>query len=196
MEHHSTPTPKLSGWPPQRPRQPAKFLRCRLTERPWLRQFNEERSKVFRAGHDTSLPESEVPSPGRWIRSGRHAGCGIDHALRRLSRPILCESHQVAVSCADPVQKQVPGECGWSAEGSAPPGLGRVARVWGAWSQGVRFANPLDSPRPVTEEAAWRLPGLCGENLLRGDSASLDPFALKIRPSGLGQTTFRPVSGT
>src|SRR5262249_55532938 len=111
------------------------------------------RSKVFRAGHDTSLPESEVPSPGRWIRSGRHAGCGIDHALCRLSRPILCVSHQVAVSCADPVQKQVPGECGWSGEGSAPPGLGRVWRGWGAWSQGVRFANPLDSPRPVTEEA-------------------------------------------
>src|SRR6516165_6324504 len=87
MEYHSTPTPKLSGWPQQPPRQPAKFLRCLLTERPWLRQFNEERSIVFRAGHDTSLPESEVPSPGRWVRSGRHAGCGIDHALRRLSRP-------------------------------------------------------------------------------------------------------------
>src|SRR6516165_2807911 len=86
MEYHSTPTPKLSGWPQQPPRQPAKFLRCLLAERPWLRQFNEERSRVFRAGHDTSLPESEVPSPGRWIRSGRHAGCGIDRALRRLSR--------------------------------------------------------------------------------------------------------------
>src|SRR5215475_8298489 len=154
MEHPSTPTPKLSGWPPQPPRQPAKFLRCRLTERPWLRQFNEERSKVFRAGHDTSLPESEVPSPGRWIRSGRHAGCGIDHALRRLSRPILCESHQVAVSCADPVQKQVPGECGWSGEGSAPPGLGPASGVWRGWGAGVKgfaFARPLDSPRPVTE---------------------------------------------
>src|SRR6516225_12036824 len=65
MEYHSTPTPKLSGWPQQPPRQPAKFLRCLLAERPWLRQFNEERSRVFRAGHDTSLPESEVPSPGR-----------------------------------------------------------------------------------------------------------------------------------
>src|SRR5215470_11293593 len=146
MEYPSTPTPKLSGWPPQPPRQPAKFLRCRLTERPWLRQFNEERSKVFRAGHDTSLPESEVPSPGRWIRSGRHAGCGIDHALCRLSRPILCVSHQVAVSCADPVQKQVPGECGWSGEGSRlPPASGVCGEGGVPGVKGVRFANPLDS---------------------------------------------------
>src|SRR5215468_938452 len=157
MEYPSTPTPKLSGWPPQPPRQPAKFLRCRLTERPWLRQFNDERSKVFRAGHDTSLPESEVPSPGRWIRSGRHAGCGIDHALRRLSRPILCESHQVAVSCADPVQKQVPGECGWSAEGSAPPGLGRVARVGCPESRGSLSRAPLTLRGPLQKAAYWSL---------------------------------------
>src|SRR6516165_5312523 len=185
MEYHSTPTPKLSGWPQQPPRQPAKFLRCLLAERPWLRQFNEERSRVFRAGHDTSLPESEVPSPGRWIRSGRHAGCGIDHALRRLSRHILCESHQVAVSCADPVQKQVPGECGWSGEGSAPPrpragGEGGVPGV-----KGFAFASPLDSPRPVTEaRIARRLAGAqCGKPL--PTRMERLPAMRAVAPSGL-----------
>ena len=52
---------------------------------------------------------------------------------------------------ADRVQKQVPGECGWSGEGSAPPrpracGEGGVPGV-----KGFAFASPLDSPRPVTE---------------------------------------------
>ena len=35
------------------------------------------RNNDFRAGHDTRPSRSEVPSPGRWIRSDRNPGSGI-----------------------------------------------------------------------------------------------------------------------
>ena len=39
----------------------------------------------FRAGHNTRPFRSEVPSPGRWIRSGRHPGCRHQPRICRLA---------------------------------------------------------------------------------------------------------------
>src|SRR6516165_3304320 len=152
MEHHSTPTPKLSGRPQQPPRQPAKFLRCRLAERPWLRQFNEERSRVFRAGHDTNLPESEVPSPGRWIRSGRHAGCGIDHALRRLSRPNPLRIPSGGGLLRRPRTEASPRRVDGAERDRLPPASG----VWRGWG-GPESRGSLREP-PRLSEARYRSP--------------------------------------
>ncbi len=47
---------------------------------PWRLERRRE-IDGFRAGRDTSLPDTLVPSPGRWIRPGRHPGRGMsDHA--------------------------------------------------------------------------------------------------------------------
>ncbi len=43
----------------------------------------------FRAGHDTRPLLSEVPTPGRWIRSGRHPGSGSQPRFRRLAGRLL-----------------------------------------------------------------------------------------------------------
>ena len=65
--------------------------------------------KRFSGGSRHQPSRSEVPSPGRWIRSGRHPGCGIRPRIRRLAD--LSSTHPIRRRpCADPVQKQVSGE--------------------------------------------------------------------------------------
>ena len=76
----------------------------------WLQQPNRENSG-FRAGHDTSLPEAK--SLRRDDGSGqaviREVGTQCDHAFCRLAD--LSSMHPIRRRpCADPVQKQVPGE--------------------------------------------------------------------------------------
>src|SRR5207302_10076202 len=80
------------------------------------------------------LPRSEVPTPGRRIRSGRHAGCDIRPRIRRLAD--LSPTHPIRRRpCADPVQKQVSGE--WMTR------------------------KGIDSSRPVTE--ARMSVAICGD---------------------------------
>src|SRR5947209_4961561 len=83
-----------------------------------------EIARVLGRATAPGLPRREVPSPGRWIRSGRHPGCGIRPRIRRLAD--LSSPHPIRRRpCADPVQKQVSGE--WMTQ------------------------KGIDSSRPVTE---------------------------------------------
>ena len=52
------------------------------------------RTPVFGRVTTPGLPRSEVPSLGRWIRSGRNAGCGIPPRLCRLADLSPHEPHQ------------------------------------------------------------------------------------------------------
>src|ERR1700683_1000378 len=76
----------------------------------------------------TPASRSEVPTPGRRVRSGRHAGRGIDHV--NVDWPALSSSDPIRWRPrADPVQKQDPGE--------------RDPRKW---KKGLTHQGPLQKP--------------------------------------------------
>ena len=91
----------LADRQPFNPTATATTCRCRLR-----RSIN----RIFGRATTPGSPRSEVPSPGRWIRSGRHAGSRLtDHAsVDWPTGPPRTPSGDGL--SADPVQKQVPGE--------------------------------------------------------------------------------------
>src|ERR1700733_9120799 len=62
----------------------------------------KEHRRAFGGAHDTKPSRGEVPTPGRWIRSGRCTPRGHNHADCRLADLSSLKPHQVAATVPTP----------------------------------------------------------------------------------------------